>query len=80
MNAINRGHRRALWLALALLALSSALLLLGTGVGSTGFASVLDAWQDPVAAQIIREIRLPRTLGAWAAGALLGLAGALAQG
>jgi iron complex transport system permease protein len=26
------------------------------------------------------DIRLPRTLGAWAAGALLGLAGAVAQG
>ncbi len=29
---------------------------------------------------ILWEIRLPRTLGAWLAGALLGLAGAVAQG
>jgi iron complex transport system permease protein len=32
------------------------------------------------AAAILWDIRLPRTLGAWLAGALLGLAGALAQG
>ena len=30
--------------------------------------------------QIVRDIRLPRSLGAWAAGALLGLGGAIAQG
>lgn len=30
--------------------------------------------------QIVVDIRLPRTLGAWCAGALLGLAGAIAQG
>ena len=30
--------------------------------------------------QIVWDIRLPRTLGAWTAGALLGLAGAVAQG
>jgi iron complex transport system permease protein len=33
-----------------------------------------------VALQIVTEIRAPRALGAWLAGALLGLAGALAQG
>jgi iron complex transport system permease protein len=33
-----------------------------------------------MARQILWEIRLPRSLGAWLAGALLGLAGALAQG
>jgi len=56
------------------------LLLLGASVGSTGFESVLKAWNDPVALQIVWDIRLPRTLGAWTAGALLGLAGAVAQG
>src|SRR5450756_2222048 len=30
--------------------------------------------------KIVWEIRLPRTVGAWLAGALLGLAGAVAQG
>jgi iron complex transport system permease protein len=33
-----------------------------------------------MAQQIVWDIRLPRTLGAWVAGALLGLAGAVAQG
>ena len=59
-----------------LLALSAALLLLGIAVGSTGFG-----WPaDEIGRQIVWDIRLPRSLGAWAAGALLGLAGAIAQG
>lgn len=53
---------------------------LGSAVGSTGFESWLTALQDDVAWQIVWDIRLPRSLGAFAAGALLGLAGALAQG
>ena len=71
---------RAWRLGLALLAAACGVLVLGAGIGSTGFASVLRAWDDPVAWQIVRDIRLPRTLGAWLAGALLGLAGAVAQG
>lgn len=67
-------------LGLGLLLLSALLLALGASVGSTGFESVLRAAQDPVSAQIVWEIRLPRTLGAWLAGVLLGLAGAVAQG
>ncbi|HBH37197.1 MAG TPA: ABC transporter permease [Curvibacter sp.] len=67
-------------LGFGLLLLSALLLALGGSVGSTGFESVLRAAQDPVSAQIVWEIRLPRTLGAWLAGALLGLAGAVAQG
>lgn len=67
-------------LGFVLLLLSALLLALGASVGSTGFESVLRAAQDPVSAQIVWEIRLPRTLGAWLAGALLGLAGAVAQG
>ncbi|HRO79886.1 FecCD family ABC transporter permease [Alicycliphilus denitrificans] len=74
------GQRRALWLALWLLLASCALLVLGASVGSTGFDSVLHAGRDPLARQIVWDIRLPRTLGAWLAGALLGLAGAVAQG
>ncbi len=56
---------------------SLALLLLAAGLaaGSDGFSL---AWGDE--AGLIRAIRAPRTLGALAAGALLGLAGALAQG
>jgi iron complex transport system permease protein len=53
---------------------------LGSAVGSTGFESWFAALKDDVAWQIVWDIRLPRSLGAFAAGALLGLAGALAQG
>ncbi|MEP6791860.1 MAG: iron ABC transporter permease [Ramlibacter sp.] len=74
------SHRLAWLLGLALLAVAGGLLLLGASVGSTGFESVLNVRDDPVAWQIVRDIRLPRTLGAWVAGGLLGLAGAVAQG
>jgi iron complex transport system permease protein len=66
--------------ALTLLAASVFGIALGSAVGSTGFESWLNAWHDAVAWQIVWDIRLPRTLGACVAGALLGLAGALAQG
>jgi iron complex transport system permease protein len=72
---------RKAWLTGAvLLLLSAALLLLGAGIGSTGWDSLLAARHDPVALQILWDIRLPRSLGAWLAGALFALAGALAQG
>lgn len=74
------SRARVLWLALGLLLLSLLTLAWGAGVGSTGFDSLLRAQRDPVAWQIVWDIRLPRTLGAWLAGALLGLAGAVAQG
>ena len=72
----------------ALLLAAVLLLALGVCVGSTGFENLWRIWLDPHAdpaeramvQQIVWEIRLPRTLGAWAAGALLGLAGAVAQG
>ena len=80
MTDIGRQARRANRLVLGLLLLGTLLLLAGASVGSTGLESVFNAMRDPVAWQIVRDIRLPRTLGAWAAGALLGLAGALAQG
>lgn len=53
---------------------------LGSAVGSTGFESWLAALHDDTAWRIVWDIRLPRSLGACVAGALLGLAGALAQG
>jgi iron complex transport system permease protein len=74
------GARHSLWLGMALMVAAAAVLLLGVGVGSTGFDSVLHARHDAVAWQILWDIRLPRTLGAWVAGGLLGLAGAVAQG
>jgi iron complex transport system permease protein len=58
---------------LALLVISIALLCLGALLGSGGIA-----WNTDSA--IVFDIRLPRSAGAWLAGALLGLAGAIAQG
>jgi len=63
-----------------LLVLVAGLLALSLGVGSTGFEWVTRLFDDPMAGQIVLDIRLPRSLGALAAGALLGLAGAVAQG
>ena len=74
------GAQAASGWAVGLLVLGTVLVLSGAGVGSNGFESVLRAMKDPVALQIVWDIRLPRTLGAWGAGALLGLAGAVAQG
>ena len=72
--------RRAFALGLFLLLAATGLLLLGASVGSTGLDSLWHMNRDPVAWQIVWDIRLPRSLGAWLAGALLGLAGAVAQG
>lgn len=67
-------------LATALLLASGALLAAGAAVGSTGASHWTALWADDTAGQIVREIRLPRSLAAWLAGALLGLSGAVAQG
>ena len=77
---IATARQRAAWLLLGLMALSVLLAGLGASMGSTGFDSVLRVADDPLAARIVWDIRLPRSLGAWLAGALLGLAGAVAQG
>ena len=66
---------RTFTLVLVMCGLTLLLWLLGLSAGSRGFEFEL-AWTDP----IVQDIRLPRTLGAWLAGALLGLAGALSQG
>lgn len=71
---------RANAMAGILLLIAGVLAGVGVGAGSTGFENILQAASDPVAWQIMYDIRLPRTLGAWVAGALLGLAGAVAQG
>lgn len=63
-------------LLLGLLTLGVLLVLAGVLVGSSGLLGL----HDDNAALILWEIRLPRSLGAWCAGALLGMAGALAQG
>lgn len=67
-------------IGIVLLLLSIVLTFIGAGVGSTGLESVFHLHQDPVALQIVMDIRAPRASGAWLAGALLGLAGAVAQG
>ena len=72
------GARTPLSLAVALATATLLLLALGTAVGSLGWEPLWSA--DGTASRILWEIRLPRSLGAWFAGALLGLAGAVAQG
>jgi len=65
---------------LALLVLATAaLLFVGAAVGSEGWEPLF-AHGDAAQASILWDIRVPRTIGAWLAGALLGLAGAVAQG
>jgi iron complex transport system permease protein len=79
---------RVWWLVWAGVLGAVLLAALGICVGSAGFENLLtpllnptiDPEQTAMAQQIVWEIRLPRTVGAWAAGALLGLAGAVAQG
>ena len=59
----------------SLLILSAVLVLLGALLGSLGAS-----WNMPGSDQtILFDIRLPRSLGAYLAGALLGLAGGIAQ-
>lgn len=68
--ALSPAQLAALLLGLALLAG-----LLGLAAGSEGWS-----WRWGEEAELIQAIRAPRSLGAWLTGALLGLAGALAQG
>ena len=79
-DALRRQARLPGQVATLLLLGSCLLLLLGASIGSTGIESLFDMRNDPVALQIVRDIRAPRAIGAWLAGALLGLAGAIAQG
>jgi len=68
------------FLAISLLLLSVFGIAVGACVGGTGFESWFAAFHDEITWQIIWDIRLPRSAGAFVAGALLGLAGAIAQG
>ena len=65
--------------ALLLVLATAVLCLAGAAVGSLGWEPLWRTHGEASAA-ILWDIRLPRTLGAWCAGALLGLAGAVAQG
>ena len=79
---------RVRWMLWCAVVGTLVLTAVGVCVGSVGFENLLHPLLNPtlapertaMAQQIVWEIRLPRTLGAWAAGALLGLAGAVAQG
>ena len=73
--------KRRVWLLAVLLVVAAcAATALGAAIGSTGLDSLQAMRSDPVAWQIVWDIRLPRTVGAWVCGGLLGLAGAVAQG
>ena len=76
---MNANTRAPLW-ALMLLTFGLTVVLLGTAAGSQGWQAWWSAGGDVVSHQIVWDIRLPRSLGAWLGGALLGLAGAVAQG
>ena len=75
-------RRRRQRLATGLTLISLLLLLAGLAAGSEGWslAGLVDTWNGPDGGLIVGQIRAPRTLGAWLTGALLGLAGAVAQG
>jgi iron complex transport system permease protein len=80
---VNPHHSHAWVVGGCLLVLTGALLLVGLSVGSSGFDSfsaIFSPYADSTNQQIIWDIRAPRSLGAWLAGALLGLGGAMAQG
>lgn len=66
--------------ALLILMLTAAGLCLGAAVGSTGFVWPWHFDADSLDAFIVWNIRVPRSVGAWLAGGLLGMSGALAQG
>ncbi len=69
---------RTLAQLVALLALGAVLLALGLAIGSMGWSP----WTEggDTMRLILWDIRAPRSIGAWLAGALLALAGAIAQG
>lgn len=71
----------ATWVACCVgltLVLSLGGLLVGTSNLQTSFNWITSG--DAQFSVVLYDIRLPRTLGAWFAGAILGLAGAIAQG
>ena len=76
------SRRRRIRLLLALALASVLLWAAGLAAGGDGWspAGLWQLLQGPDAALIVGQIRAPRSLGAWLTGALLGLAGALAQG
>ena len=80
MSASANANANAPRWALLLLALGWAAILTGTAAGSQGWQAWWSVAEQEISRQIVWDIRLPRSLGAWLGGALLGLAGAVAQG
>jgi iron complex transport system permease protein len=80
MSEIDARARRNL--IFGLLLTTSVLLVAGLASGSEGWslAGLVRTWGSVDGMLIVGDIRAPRTLGAWLTGALLGLAGAVAQG
>ena len=76
----NTHLRDVVLMSFVILLATLFILLLSLFLGSTGTSPIFDYLHRDLSWKIIMEIRLPRSLGAWTAGALLGLAGALAQG
>lgn len=70
---------RTAGLSLALLAAAAVIGALSLALGSVGWSWPWAA-NDPLAQQIVWEVRAPRAAAALLAGALLGLSGAIAQG
>jgi len=79
---MNLDRLRRVRLSVGLAMLTALLLAAGLAAGSEGWsvADLMQTLNGPDAALIVGQIRAPRTLGAWLTGALLGLAGATAQG
>lgn len=75
---IGIGMARRRRLMVGLLTASLVLVVAGLATGSDGWSLATAGGAD--AELILGHIRAPRTLGAWLTGALLGLAGAIAQG
>ena len=75
-------RQRRVRLVITLTVLTVLLLAAGLAAGSDGWSprALWATLQGSDAALIVGQIRAPRTLGAWLTGALLGLAGATAQG
>lgn len=75
------GRRTLVFMLLALMALAAIGVGLSVGTVKMSFADVMAGLWDPSApaAAVVRDLRLPRTLAAFACGGLLALAGALMQ-
>ncbi len=79
--ARQRARRFGAWLCVYLLLallLTTMSLVVGTSSVRTSLSWLLSP--EAMSDTVLWQIRLPRALGAWFAGALLGLAGAIAQG